>query len=216
MTVVVNKSKAVKYRVYIKALVFLLALLPLLQLFLGVLQNTLGPDPAKALAHLSGEWALRFLIITMALTPLRIITRSSEWVHYRRMIGLFVFFYAALHLLIYCVFLLGLQWQDLWVDILERPYITVGFVAWLLLLPLAVTSTKRWQRKLGRQWSRLHKLIYIVSALVLLHILWQARSDLAEPLVYVLIFSVLMLFRFPRVKRAFNTRAKKTAATHRH
>ncbi|MBT6580056.1 MAG: sulfoxide reductase heme-binding subunit YedZ, partial [Cellvibrionales bacterium] len=116
----------------------------------------------------------------------------------------------------YCVFLLGLQWQDLWADILERPYITVGFAAWLLLLPLAATSTKRWQRKLGRQWSRLHKLIYIVSALVLLHIIWQARSDLAEPLVYVLIFLVLMLFRLPIVKRAFNTRAKKTAVMHKH
>ena len=214
--VAANKNSVVKYRRYIKVFVFLLALLPLLQLFLGVLQNSLGPDPAKALSHMSGEWALCFLIITMAITPLRIITRSSEWVHYRRMMGLFVFFYAVLHLLIYCVFLLGLQWQDLWADILERPYITVGFGAWLLLLPLAVTSTKRWQRKLGRQWSRLHKLIYIVSALVLLHIIWQARSDLAEPLVYVLIFSVLMLFRLPIVKRAFNTRSKKTAAVHKH
>jgi len=214
--VAANKNSVVKYRRYIKVFVFLLALLPLLQLFLGVLQNSLGPDPAKALSHMSGEWALCFLIITMAITPLRIITRSSEWVHYRRMMGLFVFFYAVLHLLIYCVFLLGLQWQDLWADILERPYITVGFGAWLLLLPLAVTSTKRWQRKLGRQWSRLHKLIYIVSALVLLHIIWQARSDLAEPLVYVLIFSVLMLFRLPVVKRFFNTRAKKTVATHKH
>ena len=147
----VNKSPVIKYRSYIKVFVFLLALLPLLQLFLGVLQNSLGPDPAKALAHLSGEWALRFLILTMAITPLRIVTRSSEWVRYRRMMGLFVFFYAVLHLLIYCVFLLGLQWQDLWADIFERPYITVGFAAWLLLLPLAVTSTKRWQRQLGRQ-----------------------------------------------------------------
>jgi sulfoxide reductase heme-binding subunit YedZ len=212
---VVNKSRAVKYRSYIKVFVFLFALLPLLQLFLGVMQNSLGPDPAKALAHLSGEWALRFLIITMAITPLRIVTRSSEWVHYRRMMGLFVFFYAVLHLLIYCVFLLGLQWQDLWADILERPYITVGFGAWVLLLPLAVTSTKRWQRKLGRQWSRLHKLIYMASALILLHIIWQARSDLAEPLVYVLIFSVLMLLRLPIVKRIFNDRAKKSAA-HQH
>ncbi len=214
--VAANKNSVVKYRRYIKVFVFLLALLPLLQLFLGVLENSLGPDPAKALSHMSGEWALRFLIITMAITPLRIITRSSEWVHYRRMMGLFVFFYAVLHLLIYCVFLLGLQWQDLWADILERPYITVGFGAWFLLLPLAATSTKRWQRKLGRQWSRLHKLIYIVSALVLLHIIWQARSDLAEPLVYVLIFLILMLFRLPIVKRAFNTRSKKTAAVHKH
>ena len=211
-----NKSPVIKYRSAIKVFVFLLALLPLLQLFLGVLQNSLGPDPAKALAHLSGEWALRFLIITMAITPLRIFTGSSEWVRYRRMMGLFVFFYAVLHLLIYCVFLLGLQWQDLWADILERPYITVGFGAWLLLLPLAVTSTKRWQRQLGRQWSRLHKLIYIASALILLHIIWQARSDLAEPLFYLLIFSVLMLLRLPIVKRFINTRVKKTAAAHKH
>ena len=203
-------------RSVIKVLVFLLALIPLALLVFGVVQDSLGPDPAKALSHISGEWALRFLILTLAITPLRMLTHSSEWIHYRRMLGLFTFFYALIHLLIYCLFLLGLQWQDLWADILERPYITVGFLAWLLLVPLTVTSTNKWQRKLGRQWSRLHKLIYIVSALVLLHIIWQARSDLAEPLIYVFIFFLLMLLRLPLIKRIINTRAKKTTATHKH
>jgi len=200
-----------KNRIAIKVLVFLLALLPLVSLVQGVLQDSLGPDPAKALSHISGEWALYFLMFTLGITPLRLLTHSSEWVHYRRMLGLFTFFYALIHLLVYCLFLLALQWQDLWMDILERPYITVGFLAWLCLLPLTVTSTNKWQRKLGRQWSRLHQLIYIVSALVLLHIIWQARSDLFEPLIYVAIFFLLMLFRLPLVKRKIN-RAIKTRA----
>lgn len=209
-----------KNRITIKVLVFLLALLPLVSLVQGVLQDSLGPDPAKALSHISGEWALYFLMLTLVITPLRLLTHSSEWVHYRRMLGLFTFFYALIHLLIYGLFLLALQWQDLWADILERPYITVGFLAWLCLLPLTVTSTNKWQRKLGRQWSRLHQLIYIVSALVLLHIIWQARSDLFEPLMYVAIFFLLMLFRLPLVKRKINhaikTRAKKISVTHKH
>ena len=203
-------------RTVFKGLIFLLALLPLVLLVLGVLQDSLGPDPAKALSHMSGDWALRFLMLTLAITPLRLLSHSSEWVHYRRMLGLFTFFYAFIHLLIYCLFLLGLQWQDLWADVIKRPYITVGFLAWLLLLPLAVTSTNQWQRKLGRQWSRLHQLIYVIGVLVLLHIIWQARSDLAEPLLYVLIFFLLMCFRLPLIKRVINTRAKKTAVTHKH
>ena len=188
-------------RAKIKGLVFLLGLIPLLMLFLGVAQDSLGPDPAKALSHSSGDWALRFLMLTMAITPLRLITRSSEWVHYRRMLGLFTFFYAVIHLIIYCLFLLGLQWQDLWGDILERPYITVGFLAWLLMLPMAITSTRRWQRKLGRRWTYLHRSIYAVSVLVLLHIIWQARSDLAVPLLYLLIFTILILVRTPLIKK---------------
>ena len=188
-------------RAKIKGLVFLLGLIPLLMLFLGVAQDSLGPDPAKVLSHSSGEWALRFLMLTMAITPLRLITRSSEWVHYRRMLGLFTFFYAVIHLIIYCLFLLGLQWQDLWGDILERPYITVGFLAWLLMLPMAITSTRRWQRKLGRRWTYLHRSIYAVSVLVLLHIIWQARSDLAVPLLYLLIFTILILVRTPLIKK---------------
>ena len=203
-------------RTVFKGLIFLLALLPLVLLVLGVLQDSLGPDPAKALSHMSGDWALRFLMLTLAITPLRLLTHSSEWIHYRRMLGLFTFFYAFIHLLIYCLFLLGLQWQDLWADIIERPYITVGFLAWLLLLPLAVTSTNQWQRKLGRQWARLHQLIYVVGVLVLLHIIWQARSDLAEPLLYVLIFLLLMCLRLPLIKRVINTRAKKTTVMHKH
>lgn len=188
-------------RAKIKGLVFLLGLIPLLMLFLGVAQDSLGPDPAKALSHSSGEWALRFLMFTLAITPLRLITRSSEWVHYRRMLGLFTFFYAVIHLIIYGLFLLGLQWQDLWGDILERPYITVGFLAWLLMLPMAITSTHRWQRQLGKRWVRLHQSIYAASALVLLHIIWQARSDLAEPLVYALIFAILIFVRIPPIKK---------------
>ena len=189
------------YRRPLKALVFMLALLPLFVMGVGVVQNNLGPDPAEALAHMSGEWGLRFLLITLVITPLRLLTSTGEWLHYRRMLGLFAFFYAFVHLLVYCVFLLELQWQDLWADILERPYITVGFAALVLLVPLAITSTRGWQLRLGRNWQRLHKLIYLAMTLVLLHLLWQARSDLGEPLFYTVLFLVLMVLRLSVVQR---------------
>lgn len=195
------------YRNAIKSVLFVVALLPMAAMLYGGFQESLGPDPAKALAHMSGEWALRFLILTLAITPLRMLTKSSEWIHYRRMLGLFAFFYALSHLLIYCLFLLALQWNELWEDIIERPYITVGFTALLLLLPLAVTSTRGWQRRLGRNWQRLHKLIYVAVALVLLHFVWQVRSDFAEPLVYALLVGVLMAFRLSKVKVWLASRA---------
>ena len=196
-----------QYRKPIKIAIFLLALLPWVLMWIAAVQESLGPDPAKVLSHISGEWALRFLVLTLAITPIRLISQSAEWIHYRRMLGLFAFFYAVNHLIIYCLFLLALQWQELWADIVERPFITVGFLALLILLPLAITSTKNWQRKLGRNWARLHKLIYIAVALVLLHFIWQARSDLTEPLVYTAVVIVLMLFRLPKVKMLLSRRA---------
>ena len=184
-----------------KIALFALALVPLALMLNAAIQNNLGPDPAQALAHMSGDWALRLLLITLAVTPIRMLTGVAAWIQYRRMLGLFAFFYACLHLLVYAVFLLELQWQDLAGDILERPYITVGFTALLILLPLAITSTRGWQRRLGRKWKRLHKAIYLAMALVLLHILWQARSDIAEPLFYIGLFFLLMAFRMPVIKR---------------
>lgn len=188
------------YRTKIKIIVFLLSLLPLATMCVDVIQNTLGPDPAEALADRSGEWALIFLLLTLAITPLRRVTANTQWVHYRRMVGLFAFFYAVIHLLVYLLFLLALRWQELWTDILERPYITVGFTAFLLLLPLAITSTYGWQRRLGRRWKQLHKLVYIAAILALTHLWWQMRSDVGEALWYTLLFGSLMLLRI-RLKR---------------
>jgi len=178
-----------------KLLLFLLCLMPFIYLVWAALTNNLGPDPAQALADASGEWALRMLLLTLAITPLRQITSSTVWVHYRRMTGLFAFFYALLHLLVYLFFLLGLQWQTLWEDVLERPYITAGLVSLILMLPLAITSTQKIQQRLGRRWKKLHRLVFAVAVAALVHLWWQVRSDATEALLYTMLFAMLMLPR---------------------
>ena len=192
-----------EYRFTCKVALFILILVPLFLLFIDVVNNDLGPDPAKAMAHITGEWAMRLLLVTLAISPLRKLTGTTEWIHYRRMLGLFTFFYASLHLLTYCLFLLGLEWRQLWADVLDRPYITVGFFAWMMLVPLAITSTKGWQRRLGRRWPQLHRCIFIALLLALLHLIWQVRSDLSEVLVYVFIALFLMSFRSEKILSGF-------------
>lgn len=183
-----------------KILFFIVAICPALFLLYAAVNNNLGPDPAEALADSTGEWALRFLLLTLAVSPLRQLTGKVVVTQYRRMIGLFVFFYGILHFLVYLFFLLALQWQDLFDDILERPYITVGFTAFLLLIPLAITSTSKARRRMGRTWNKLHKLVYVVAILSLIHLWWQLRSDAIEVVIYAAIFVILMLFRLPKMK----------------
>lgn len=192
-----------KYRLACKVILFIFASLPIMLLVIDAFNNNLGPDPAKAMAHITGEWAMRLLLATLTISPLKQLSGSSEWMHFRRMLGLFTFFYASLHLLTYIFFLLALEWSLLWADIVERPYITVGFLAWLILLPLAITSTKNWQRRLGWRWSSLHQWIYAALLLVLFHLIWQVRSDLGEALVYVCIAFILMVFRRRRLAMNF-------------
>tara|TARA_B100000963_G_scaffold330389_1_gene320450 strand:- start:39 stop:650 length:612 start_codon:yes stop_codon:yes gene_type:complete len=192
-----------EFRFTCKVVLFILILVPLFLLFIDVVNNDLGPDPAKAMAHITGEWAMRLLLVTLAISPLRKLTGTTEWIHYRRMLGLFTFFYASLHLLTYFFFLLGLQWRQLWTDVLDRPYITVGFFAWMMLVPLAITSTKDWQRRLGRRWPQLHRCIFIALLLALLHIIWQVRSDLSEALLYSFIALLLLSFRSEKILSGF-------------
>ena len=192
-----------EYRLACKVAIFILTLVPLFLLVINIVNNDLGPDPAKAMAHITGEWAMRLLLVTLAISPLRKLTGTTEWIHYRRMLGLFTFFYASLHLLTYCLFLLELEWRHLWEDILERPYITVGFLAWVILLPLAITSTKGWQRRLGRRWIQLHQSIYAALLMVLLHLIWQVRSDFGEALVCACIALILMSFRSEKIISSF-------------
>ena len=184
-----------EYRFTCKVALFILLLSPLFLLSIDVVYNDLGPDPAKATAHITGDWAMRLLLMTLAISPLKKLTGSTEWVYYRRMLGLFTFFYASLHLLTYAFLLFGLEWHQLWADVLYRPYITIGFFAWLMLVPLALTSSRGSQRRLGRRWSQLHQCIYIALLLALLHVIWQVRSDLSEALVYICIALILMSFR---------------------
>jgi sulfoxide reductase heme-binding subunit YedZ len=183
---------------FVKGGVFVLCLLPFAWLVYGAASNGLGPDPAESIMHITGEWALRLLLLTLLVSPLR---RWPGWtvvLKLRRMLGLYAFFYACIHLLSFSHFYIGWTAAALIEELAERPYITVGFAAWLLLLPLAVTSTRTMQRRLRRNWQRLHRLVYAVAVLACCHILWQARSDIGEALVYILLFAVLLAWRVKR------------------
>ena len=157
--------------------------------------NALGADPVAEIEHRLGLWALRLLLATLAVTPLRQLTGQPVLVRFRRMLGLYAFAYATLHFSAYLVLDLRGYWAIVFEEIAKRPYITVGFAAWLLLVPLAVTSTKGWIRRLGRNWARLHKLVYLVGVLAVLHFWWIVKTDVREPLLYAAILAVLLGWR---------------------
>lgn len=182
----------------VKPAVFAACLLPFLWLLYGVFTGGLGPDPAEAIMHVSGEWGLRLLALTLLMSVLRKWLGRPWPLRLRRMLGLFAFFYCCVHLASFGHFYIGWTGAILVEELVERPYITVGFLAWLLMLPLAVTSTRRWQRQLGRNWLRLHRLVYPAAVLGCIHLIWQIRSDAAEALVYSLIFALLLGWRVKR------------------
>ena len=180
---------------FIKPLIFIVALIPFAVLILKIATNDLGPDPAKELSLLTGEWALRFLLISLALTPLRLLTKNPEYVRHRRMLGLFAFFYASLHLFVWLTFLLQFRWGDILEEIIERPYITVGFASYVVLLVLAATSPLVMVRKLGRNWKRLHRAVYLAAMLSIVHLLWILRLDIGEAVLYGAVLAVLLGYR---------------------
>lgn len=182
----------------IKPVIFLLALIPFAYVVWRVLSNDLGPDPAQELAIETGEWSVRFLLLALAMTPAREITGVMGFVRNRRMIGLFAFFYASVHFLVWLSFLWGFRWGTIGAEIIERPYITVGFLAYVILLALAVTSPKAMVRKLGRNWKRLHRLVYGAGVLAIIHLLWIQRTDLIEPVIYGGILALLLGYRAVR------------------
>lgn len=183
-----------------KPFVFALGLAPLAWIVWDTAHGQLGTDPVAQLEHRTGLWALRLLLATLAITPLRRLTRHAGLVRYRRMVGLFAFFYACVHLTTYLVVDLGGYWSQLLSEIAKRPYMTVGFTAWLLLVPLAATSTRGMMRRLGGRWQRLHRLVYPAALLAILHFLWLVKADRREPLAYLAVLAVLMLarVRWPR------------------
>lgn len=184
-----------------KPAVFALCLLPLAWLAAGAATGALGANPAEALIRSLGEWALRMLCLALAVTPLRIHTRTPQLARYRRMLGLFAFFYASAHLLAYAWLDMGLHLADMARDILKRPFILVGMVSWLLLLPLAATSTQRAVRALGgRSWRALHRLVYVAAPLTLLHFFWMraGKNDFADVAVYACVLAALLLERLHR------------------
>jgi methionine sulfoxide reductase heme-binding subunit len=194
-----------------KPLVFAVCLSPALYLAagaFGVLGLSLGADPVKYMLHACGLWALRFLFITLCMTPLRDATHSVFWLRFRRMLGLFAFSYVSLHLTVYLLLDQAGQIGALWQDILKRPYITIGMLAFLMLIPLAVTSTAKMQRRLGRRWIALHRLIYVIAMLGVWHFWWQVKKDIREPLVYACILAVLLGYRlFKRRRQLFRVGA---------
>lgn len=165
-------------------------------LFLG-LSDRLGANPVERLEHFTGLWTLRLLLLTLAMSPLRRLLGRSEPVLVRRILGLWTYAYACLHFSIYLVFDLGLSAAQLSEDLIERSYITLGFSAWLLLLPLAITSTRAWQRRLERHWKLLHRLVYAAVLLGGLHFYWLVKSDVREPLIYLGIALGLLALRLP-------------------
>lgn len=179
----------------IKPTVFGIALIPFLVLLLRILQNDLGPDPVQELSLETGEWTLRFLIITLAMTPLWRISKQAQFARHRRMLGLFTLFYATLHFSVWIVFLLEFRWFAIVEEIIERPYITVGFSAYLILLALGITSPKFMLRKLGKNWKRLHKLVYLAAILGVLHLLWILRLDIGPAVFYGSIVLLLLGYR---------------------
>jgi sulfoxide reductase heme-binding subunit YedZ len=181
---------------------FFLALLPLALLVWNALHDGLGANPVEAITFETGEWGLRFLLITLCVTPLRRITGWQALVRLRRMLGLFAFFYLCLHFLTYLVLDAFFDFRYILEDITDRTYITLGFTSFVLLIALAATSTDAMVRRLGgRRWRRLHKLAYVAAAGGVLHFLWLVKADLREPLIYLGILLLLFLARIPAVAK---------------
>ena len=177
---------------FIKISIFLLSLAPFLLLVNDTLQDQLGANPIETLHFSLGDWALRFLCISLALTPIKKLLQQSWPIRFRRMMGLFAYFYASLHFLVYIVLDLSLSWENFIDEVPQSPYILVGLLTFLLLTPLALTSTKAMQKRLGKRWVQLHRLVYIAGISAIIHYLWLVKSDISEPLFYAAVISVLL------------------------
>lgn len=176
----------------IKAFVFALCMIPLGHLVQGIVTDGLGANPIEAVTRGLGDWALRLLLLTLAVTPLRRLTGINWLLRLRRMLGLFTFFYATLHMLTYVWLDQFFAWDFILRDIVKRPFITVGFISFVLLIPLAVTSTNAMMKRLGRYWSRLHKAVYAIAILAVLHFWWMVKADVREPALYAGMLAVLL------------------------
>ncbi len=191
-------------RSFIKAFVFVLLLSPVAALAWTVLTNRAGPNPVEFLEHGTGDWAIILLMVTLAITPLRTLTNWQRLLQYRRMLGLFAFFYGVVHFGIYLSLDQGLAWSLILADLYKRPFIIAGFTALMLMVPLAVTSTKGMIRRLGgKRWQLLHRLIYLSAVAAVVHYWWLVKSDIRKPLLYAAILFLLMTFRWRLVAALF-------------
>ena len=187
----------------VKPLIFLAALLPLGRLVWLGFTDDLGANPIELITRSTGTWALVFLCLTLAMTPLRLLTNQVVWIRYRRMLGLFSFFYACLHFSIWLW--LDLDWNllEMGKDVIKRPFITMGFLSFVMLIPLALSSNHWMQRKLGRRWAQLHRMVYLIAITVILHYWWHkaGKNDLDTVSIYALIVILLLSCRIPYVRK---------------
>jgi methionine sulfoxide reductase heme-binding subunit len=180
-----------------KVAVFLFCLMPLATLGLRALNNGLTANPIEFVTHATGDWTLRFILITLCVTPFRKLFRLPDLIRFRRMFGLFAFFYGCLHFTTYVCLDKFFDLAEMWKDVAKRPYITIGFTGFVLLIPLAITSTAGWIRRLGgRRWQLLHRLIYVSAVAGVIHYYWLVKSAVIRPLTYAAIVAVLLLWRF--------------------
>ena len=180
---------------YVKPLVFIICLLPLVVLIWDGFHDALGANPIEKITHRTGDWSLRFLLITLSITPMRKLVGWKFVIRFRRMLGLFAFFYVCIHFSIYIVFDHFFDMSEIVKDIVKRPYVTVGFTAFVLLVPLAITSTNKMKKRLGVRWKQLHQLVYVIAVLGVLHYLWLVKADVLQPVIHAIVLLVLLSFR---------------------
>jgi sulfoxide reductase heme-binding subunit YedZ len=180
---------------YFKIPVFFLSLWPIYIITYQLFNNELGPEPVDRIINHFGEWTLIFVLLTLSMTPLRKITNSLEWIRFRRMLGLFAFFYASIHMLSYVGLDYRFDFKSLINDLLKKKFVFIGFSAWLLLIPLAITSSDKMVRILKKNWKKLHRLVYVISIFGVLHFIWLSKTIFFKPLIFLIILIILLLFR---------------------
>jgi sulfoxide reductase heme-binding subunit YedZ len=188
---------------FFKPGIFILSLFPFLIIIYKIYFNQLGPEPVKEITHHTGEWTLIFICLTLAMSPLKRFTNLTIWIKFRRMLGLFVFFYATIHLITYVVIDYRFDWQQIFNDVLKKRYILIGFSAWILLIPLAVTSSQKMIKLLKKNWKKLHKIIYLIAIFGSLHYIWLSKTIFFKPLIYAVIIILLLLLRIKILKFNF-------------
>ena len=188
---------------YFKPGVFVLSTIPFVLIVYKIFYNKLGPEPVKEITHFTGEWTLIFICLTLAMSPLKRFTNFNFWIKIRRMLGLFVFFYASLHLLTYVGIDYRFNWQPIFDDVVKKKYIFVGFAAWILLIPLTITSSQKMMFLLKQNWKKLHRLIYVIAILGSLHFIWLSKTIYFKPLIYFVLITVLLVLRI-NFKKIFN------------
>ncbi len=177
----------------------MVCLLPLAGVAHGVLTASIAGDPVEAMTEVSGQWALRFLLLTLSITPFRTLFKLTDLIKFRRMLGLFAFFYALCHLSVYIVFDQFFDWPEIWRDTVEKKFVFAGMLAVVLMIPLAITSTNGWIKRLGgKRWQRLHRLVYVSAVAAVVHFIWLVKADYTQPLIYAVVLILLLGYRVIR------------------